>query len=72
MERLADIADRPAPLSKVEAPHAATARLAMVLAQTRSRLKNRQKMPSWPRREEAPEIEEDLNDVEEDEATDSE
>ena len=56
MERLADIADRLAPLSKVEAPLAATAGSSpWSWPLTRSRLKNgKQKMPSWPRRPKRP------------------
>ena len=75
MERLADIADRLAPLSKVEAPPRRNGReLAMVLAP------DKVKIEKWKAEnaelakaaEEAPEVEEDLNDVEEDESIDSE
>lgn len=75
MERLADIADRLAPLSKIEAPPRRNGReLAMVLAP------DKVKIEKWKAEnaelakaaEEAPEIEEGQNDVEEDEGTDSE
>ena len=75
MERLADIADRLAPLSKIEAPPRRNGReLAMVLAP------DKVKIEKWKAEnaelakaaEETPEFEEDLNDVEEDEGTDSE